>query len=178
MTFASHCDLDLWHRVMGLVRDTPTHHYKHFDQVIWKCYNNFWSYSPDKLGRTHAHTLKSCKLWRLCLAHRKRARQKLGDQVKLCKFFLLKLHWVDYLHLNHFLISHLWNVNISKSMWSNWLKIHMKYSELIMLYIKDILRSCILWKKQYGGFAGFSHLVTFRSRKSENMFKLSQMWSL
>ena len=28
-------------------------------------------------GRKHAHTLKSGKLWRLCLAHRKRARQKL-----------------------------------------------------------------------------------------------------
>ena len=46
----SKCDLDLWHRVMGLVCDTPSHHYKHFDQVIWKCNNNFWSYSSD--GRT------------------------------------------------------------------------------------------------------------------------------
>ena len=89
----SKCDLDLCHRVMGLVRDTPTHHYKHFDQVIWKCNNNFWSYSPDKVGRTHAstdaHTLKSCKLWRLCLAHHKQARQKSNPQVSA---MLLRRH--------------------------------------------------------------------------------------
>ena len=31
-----------------------------FEKVIWKCNNNFWSYSPDKVGRTdarpHGHT--------------------------------------------------------------------------------------------------------------------------
>ena len=37
---------------MGLVRDTPTHHDEHFYQVIWKYNNDFWSYSPDKVGRT------------------------------------------------------------------------------------------------------------------------------
>ena len=41
----------------------------------------------------------------------------------------------------------------------------MKYSELIMLYIKGILRSWMLWEKQDGGFASFSHLMTFKSRK-------------
>ena len=56
LPLTSKCDLDLWHRVMGLVRDTPTHDYKHFDQVIWKFNNNFRSYSPDKVGRTHART--------------------------------------------------------------------------------------------------------------------------
>ena len=29
----SKCDLDLWHRVMGLVRDTPTQHGEHFHKV-------------------------------------------------------------------------------------------------------------------------------------------------
>ena len=59
-----------------------------FDKVIWKCNNDLWSYSLDKVGRTHGrthtctlvHALKSCKLWQLCLAHRKRARQKAYTQ--------------------------------------------------------------------------------------------------
>ena len=43
--------------VMGLVRDMPTHHYKHFVQVIWKSNNNFRSYSTDKSdGHRHACT--------------------------------------------------------------------------------------------------------------------------
>ena len=52
----SKCDLDLYHRVMGIVHDTPTHHDKHFDQFIWKCNNDFWSYSSDKVGRTDMHS--------------------------------------------------------------------------------------------------------------------------
>ena len=45
-------DLDLWHRVMGLVRDTPTQPAKHFYQVIWKYNNNLRSYSPGNVGWT------------------------------------------------------------------------------------------------------------------------------
>ena len=29
----SKCDLDLWQRVMGLIRDTPTHDTEQFDKV-------------------------------------------------------------------------------------------------------------------------------------------------
>ena len=38
----SKCDLDLWHRVMGLIRDTPTHDTEQFDKVLWR-YNNYLS---------------------------------------------------------------------------------------------------------------------------------------
>ena len=40
-------DFDIWHRVMGFVRDTPTQHDNYFDHTIWKCDNNFWRYGPD-----------------------------------------------------------------------------------------------------------------------------------
>ena len=41
-------DLDLWHRVTGLIRDTPTHDTEQFDKVLWSYNNYLASYGPDK----------------------------------------------------------------------------------------------------------------------------------
>ena len=60
--------LDLWHRVMGYVSDIPTRHVKYFDQVIWKCYNNFWTYGSDKAKITCFFNLTSkCDLWHIVM---------------------------------------------------------------------------------------------------------------
>jgi hypothetical protein len=48
LPLTSKCDLDLWHRVMGLVHDTPTQHGEHFHKVSWRYNNNLWSYGTDK----------------------------------------------------------------------------------------------------------------------------------
>ena len=52
-------DLDLWHRVMGLIRDKPTHDTEQFDKVLWKYNNNFSSYGPDKPKNAHFWPLNS-----------------------------------------------------------------------------------------------------------------------
>ena len=79
------CDLDLSHS-HRFCRDTLTHHYKHFDQVIWRCNNN-------------AQILKSCKLWRLCLAYCKRVRRNPAVRfwwnfiISILKFIkIMKIH--------------------------------------------------------------------------------------
>ena len=52
----SMCDLDLWHRIMGLIRDTPTYDTGHFHKVLWRYNNNIPSYGPDKLWNAHFFT--------------------------------------------------------------------------------------------------------------------------
>ena len=55
----SKCDLDLWHRVMGLIRDTPTHDTEQFDKVLWRYNNYLSSYGPDKPKNAHFWPLTS-----------------------------------------------------------------------------------------------------------------------
>ena len=83
----SKCDLDLWHRATGLIRDTPTHDTEQFDKVLWRYNNNLSSYGPDKVGRTHGRTdgctdartdtKKNCGDY--VSRNRKRARQKFWE---------------------------------------------------------------------------------------------------
>ena len=46
------CDLDLWARDMGLVRNMLSPHGEHLCQVSSKSVNKWWIYSPDKMGWT------------------------------------------------------------------------------------------------------------------------------
>ena len=55
----SMCDLDLWHRATGLIRDTPTHDTEQFDKVLWSYNNNLSSYGPDKPKNAHFWPLTS-----------------------------------------------------------------------------------------------------------------------
>ena len=55
----SKCDIDLRHRAMGLIRDTPTHDNEQFDKVLWRYNNNFSSYGPDKPENAHFWPLTS-----------------------------------------------------------------------------------------------------------------------
>ena len=53
-------DIESWeHRVMGLVRDMPTYHSEHFNQLAWRYNNNLWSYGPVKVK------LQNFDLWTL-----------------------------------------------------------------------------------------------------------------
>ena len=66
---------------MGLVCDTPTYDAEHFYQVSWR-YKITWEVTVRTLSEIRMHARSDActqqkKLWRLCLAHRKRARQKM-----------------------------------------------------------------------------------------------------
>ena len=63
----SKSDLELRHKVRGLVCDMPTYQSEHFYHVSWRYNNNLWSHGPDKIQFTTFWPLMSLVLYSTCL---------------------------------------------------------------------------------------------------------------